>query len=142
MAPKKKLSDIFDDLEKGRSLFNAQSAYDRQKGGPSSAQKWSDWLKSEKGRGTRAPRGGVNGVLEGFNNTSPGKATSTMFRTPQAGTTKVKPTPMSRTSGVKARPVKPAVPKPSSGGGSRPRVDGVGRGGGIRIGTRRGIGER
>ncbi len=39
-------------------------------------------------------------------------------------------------SPINGRPIAP------TGGGSRVRVDGVGRGGGIRIGTRRGIGER
>ena len=41
-----------------------------------------------------------------------------------------------RISPLNGRPITP------TGGGSRVRVDGVGRGGGIRIGTRRGIGER
>lgn len=43
---------------------------------------------------------------------------------------------------VNSSNVIPKTPPKTSGGGGRTRIDGVGRGGGIRIGTRRGIGER
>ena len=79
------------------------------------------WLQ-EQSRGNPAPRGGVTGRLEGNIAQGTGGNSYSPFKTP----------PMS--SGTKGGPVKPVSPTK--------RVAKFGSGGGLRIGLRRGIGER
>ncbi len=88
--------------------------------GLSSAEQMAELQKAS--RGNPAPRGGVTGRLEGNIAQGTGGNSYSPFKTPPMGGSKIKPV--------------------GGSGGSRARVDGVGRGGGIRIGTRRGIGER
>ena len=85
------------------------------------------WLQ-EQSRGNPAPRGGVTGRLEGNIAQGTGGNSYSPFKTP----------PMSR--GTKGGPVKP--PKKVKPATPAKRVAKFGSGGGLRIGLRRGIGER
>ena len=120
IKPKPGTPDYFDQIEKGRRNSNAQSQYNRVFGrGPSAAEQMRALQAAS--RGNPAPRGGVTGRLEGHNPQGTGGKSYSPFKTPPMITGKGAPTPTRL---------------------NRTGVEKVGRGGGIRFGTRRGFGER